>query len=35
LQSLGTFRHIGQMTTPHPTQVLFCLLQPQWLHLLD
>lgn len=29
LQFTGTFRHIGQIIAPHPTQVLSSLLQAQ------
>lgn len=32
LQLLGSFKHDGHMTVPHPTQVLFNLLQPQYSH---
>ena len=34
LQFAGSFRHIGQIIVPHPTQVLSALLQAQWLHVL-
>jgi len=31
LQFTGSFRHIGQIMAPHPTQVLSALLHAQWL----
>ena len=34
LHCLGSFKHTGQMTLPHPTHVLLYLLHAQWLHLL-